>query len=339
MLGLTNLHELAYGITSDNPHFGRWINPIARDRLPGGSSGGSAAAVAAGIVRAALGTDTAGSIRIPAACCGIVGFKPSYDAVPRAGVLDLAPSLDHVGPLGRSVADCAALFAALLGYETLPAWAQASAQGIRARRLLDYFDQPLDDDVRRAVREAMDALAADGALVSTQSIEDMSVAPAVQLNTIAPEASATHLDLLLAHGDTLGADVRVRLEAGLFLPAAWYAKAQRWRTRLVQRLDTAFEAADVLVCATLRAPAPRVGADRVRIGAAEYALHTAMTHLTLPFSLAGLPAVSLPWTASPEGAPIAVQLVGARGDDWRLLAVAERLERASPWWARNRADS
>ena len=121
-IGATNLHELAYGITSDNPRFGRVTNPAVPDRIPGGSSGGSAAAIAAGIVHVALGTDTAGSIRVPAACCGIVGFKPSYDVLPRDGVMDLAPSLDHVGPLGRTVADTAALFAAMLDLPSMPAW-------------------------------------------------------------------------------------------------------------------------------------------------------------------------------------------------------------------------
>src|SRR5207253_10461471 len=115
-------HEFAYGITSDNPHFGRVVSPAAPTRIPGGSSGGSAAAVAAGIVRLAVGTDTAGSIRVPAACCGIVGFKPSYDALPRAGVLDLAATLDHVGPMARSVEACAAMFAAMLAMRSLPAW-------------------------------------------------------------------------------------------------------------------------------------------------------------------------------------------------------------------------
>jgi len=129
VVGLTNLHELAYGITSDNPHFGRVVNPAAPARIPGGSSGGSAAAVAAGIVRAAVGTDTAGSIRIPAACCGIAGFKPSYDALPRAGVIDLAATIDHVGPMGREVEDCAALFAAMLGLPEIPDWTWPDLRG------------------------------------------------------------------------------------------------------------------------------------------------------------------------------------------------------------------
>lgn len=331
VVGLTNLHEFAYGITSDNPHFGRVVNPAAPDRIPGGSSGGSAAAVAAGIVPLAVGTCTAGSVRIPAACCGIVGFKPSYDAVPRDGVLDLAPTLDHVGPMGRSVEACGRMFAAMLDMREEPAWLVESLSGRKASRLRGYFDHPLDAEVRRAVDEAMQAAATDGAACSEQAIDGMELAPAIQFNTICPEAAAVHSDLLPQRGPDYGEDVRVRLEIGQFLPGPWYVKAQRLRRELVDRIDAAFEAADFLVCATMRAPAPAVGASSVTIGEAPFALHTAVTHLTMPFNLSGLPAVSIPWSRSKDGVPICIQVVARRGEDWQALAFAQRLERASPW--------
>jgi aspartyl-tRNA(Asn)/glutamyl-tRNA(Gln) amidotransferase subunit A len=331
IVGLTNLHEFAYGITSDNPHFGRVVNPAARDRIPGGSSGGSAAAVAAGIVPLTVGTCTAGSVRIPAACCGIVGFKPSYDAVPREGVLDLAPTLDHVGPMGISVDACARMFAAMLDMDAEPAWQYESLAGQRAARLRGYFEDPIDPEVLRAVDATMSAMAADGAACGDLSIEGMELAPAIQFNTICPEAAAVHSDLMKTHADEYGEDVRVRIEIGHFLPGHWYVKAQRLRRMLVDRIDAAFERADVLVSATMRAPAPCVGAGKVAIGDREFMLHTAVTHLTLPWNLAGLPAVSIPWTRSSDGVPVCVQVVAARGEDWRALAVAERLERASPW--------
>ncbi len=331
VIGLANLHEFAYGITSDNPRFGRVVNPAAPGRIPGGSSGGSAAAIAAGIVRAALGTCTAGSVRIPAACCGIVGFKPSYDAVPRTGVFDLAPTLDHVGPMGRRVEDCAALFAALVGASALPDWMYRDASGLRVARLEGYFAEPLDAEVRAALDDAARALAADGARIEGRAIEGAERAPAIQLNTISPEATAVHAQRLKARGELLGEDVRVRIEMGHFLPGAWYVKAQRLRTAFVAAVEAAFAQADVLLCPTLRAPAPAVGASRVAIGGRDYALHTAVTHLTLPFNLAGLPAVSVPWTKSREGVPICLQVVGPRGRDWRTLAVAQRLQALSPW--------
>ena len=331
IVGLTSLHEYAYGITSDNPRFGRVVNPAAPDRIPGGSSGGSAAAIAAGIVRAAVGTDTAGSIRIPAACCGIVGLKPSYDALPRDGVLDLAPSLDHVGPMGRDVGDCAALFAAMLGMDAEPAWRYGGLEGRTVARLRGYFDEPLDHEVRAAADAAARALAADGARVIDRSVAGVELTPAIQLPTISAEATAVHADRLGPRGERFGEDVRVRLETGLLMPGYWYAKAQRLRAALVRAIEAAFDGADVLLCPTLRTPAPRVGASRVDIGGRDYALHTAVTNLTQPFNLAGLPAVSVPWSLSQDGVPICLQVVAPRGADWRALAVAERLQALAPW--------
>ena len=333
VIGLANLHELAYGITSDNPRFGRVVNPAARDRIPGGSSGGSASAIAAGIVRGAVGTDTAGSIRIPAACCGIVGFKPSYDALPREGVLDLAPSLDHVGPMTRDVEGSAALFAAMRGEAGVPAFVRTDMSGTTIGRLRGYFDEPLDRDVRAALEAAASALVADGARLVDREIEGIELAPAIQFCTIAPEATAADFDLLVEGGDRMGEDVRVRLEIGLFLPGAWYAKAQRLRAAFVHAVESAFDDADLLLCPTLRIPAPPVGAARVDIDGRAYPLHTAVTQLTMPFNLSGLPAISVPWSRSRDGVPISLQLVAPRGADWRVLAAAQRLQALAPWRA------
>ena len=328
---LANLHEFAYGITSDNPHFGRVVNPASPDRIAGGSSGGSAAAIAAGIVRHAVGTDTAGSIRVPAACCGIVGLKPSYDALPRDGVLDLAASLDHVGPMARTVDECAELFAAMLGLPQVPAWTRPDLHGTTVAVPGGYFAQPLDDEVRAALADAQRALASDGAKIVASEVEGIELAAAVQLQTIAPEATGFHLDRLRTKGEAFGEDVRVRLEMGLFFPGAWYLKAQRLRTLLVQSIEAAFGEARVLLCPTMRAPAPRVGAARVDLEGKPFALHTAVTHLTMPFNLAGLPAIAVPWSATRDGVPLSLQLVGRRGHDWELLAFARRLEAGSPW--------
>lgn len=321
-----NLHELAYGITSDNPRHGRVVNPAAPDRIPGGSSGGSAAAVAAGIVQAAIGTDTAGSIRVPAACCGVTGFKPSYDVLPRAGVMDLAPSLDHVGPICDSVGACATLFTAMLGLAEEPAWAWRDLSGRRVARLMGYFDEPLDPEVRAAMAAAMQALAGDGAQCSEASIEGIEASAALQFNTICAEATDVHAQLLQAHGGLLGEDVRVRLEIGHFLPGAWYLKAQRLRAELVSRMEALLQTVDFLVCPSMRTPAPPVGQPQVAIDHRSYPLHTAVTHLTMPFNLAGLPAISVPFGLSAEGVPIGLQIVGRRGADWQVLAAAARLE-------------
>lgn len=326
VIGTTNLHELAYGITSDNPHFGRVVNPLAPDRMPGGSSGGSAAAIAAGIVRCAVGTDTAGSIRIPAACCGIVGFKPSYDALPRTGVMDLAPSLDHVGPLGGCVDDCAALFAAMLGLAAVPDWVLPDMSGLSIARLTGYFAEPLDEAVRSALTAAMTALAGDGANCLERQVDGIAAAAAIQFNTICAEATEVHGERLQHRGHQLGEDVRVRLEMGHFLPGHWYVKAQRMRSQLADRFDALFLEADLLICPTLRTPPPPVGAGRVEIDHQFYPLHTAVTQLTMPFNLTGLPAISVPWRPTAEGLPIGLQIIGRRGADWQVLAAARRLE-------------
>jgi Asp-tRNA(Asn)/Glu-tRNA(Gln) amidotransferase A subunit family amidase len=329
VMGLTNLHEFAYGITSDNVHFGRVVNPAAPDRIPGGSSGGSAAAIAAGIVRLAVGTDTGGSIRVPAACCGIAGFKPSYDAVPRAGVVDLAHSLDHVGPLGKEVEDCAALFAAMLGLDAIPHWVWPGAKGRVFARLGGYFASPLHEEVRAALEEAARALEGDGARVIERDVEGAHLAPAMLVNTIAPEATAFHAQRLADHGADFGEEVRVRLEMGLFLPGPWYVKAQRMRTRLIAAFDAVFADADFLLCPTMRAPAPVVGAARVEIEGRPFGMHAAVTNFTMPFNLAGLPAAAVPWSTSREGVPISMQVIGRRGRDWDTLAAAQRLQAAA----------
>jgi aspartyl-tRNA(Asn)/glutamyl-tRNA(Gln) amidotransferase subunit A len=330
IVGLANLHEFAYGITSDNPRFGRVVNPSAPSRIPGGSSGGSAAAIAAGIVPLAVGTDTAGSIRVPAACCGIAGFKPSYDAVPRDGVFDLAYSLDHVGPMGRNVEDCATMFAAMLDLPQVPKWTRADLAGVKVARLGGYFEDPLDAEVRAAVDAASAAAAAEGAAVTSREVEGIELAAAIRLNTISAEATAHHAERLHEHAERYGEDVRVRLEMGLFLPASWYVKAQRLRRALADRIEALLREADVLLMPTMRAPARPVGDVRAKIGDKEYALHTAVTDFTGPFNLTGMPAISIPWSRSADGVPIALQVVAARGRDWDVLAVAQRLQAASP---------
>jgi Asp-tRNA(Asn)/Glu-tRNA(Gln) amidotransferase A subunit family amidase len=326
LIGLSNLHEWAYGITSDNPRFGRVVNPAAPARIPGGSSGGSAAAVAAGIVELTLGTDTAGSIRIPSACCGIVGFKPSYDAVPRTGGVDLAGSLDHIGPMCRTVDACAAMFAAMLDLPAVPRWTWRDLAGRRIARRGAYFEQPRDPQERAALDAAAAVLAGDGARLSEATIEGIDDAPAIQFVTIAPEASEVHLRRLAERGPDISEEVRVRLEIGQFIPGAWYVKAQRLRRQLADAVEALFESADFLLCPTLRTPAPAVGARDVDIGGRRYPLHTAVTQLTLPWNLTGLPAITVPWSTSRDGVPIGLQIVGRRGADWAVLAAGQRLE-------------
>lgn len=326
VVGTTNLHELAYGITSANPHYGTVQNPASPEHSAGGSSGGSAAAVAAGIVDIAVGTDTAGSIRIPAACCGVVGFKPTYDLISRRGALDLGPSLDHLGPLAKDVSSAALAFSIMAGLTAQTPNAPASMQGIRVGIPSSYFFDPLSIPVEQALDRALQKMLKDGAQLVPVDIPGIQNSPAIQLATLCPEATAIHWQRLVSEPDSLGEDVRVRLEIGQFFPGLWYTRAQGQRQQLANAMMQAFQTVDVLVTPTLRTTAPAHGATGVTIKGQSLPLHGAITSLTLPFNLTGMPAISLPCGADDTGLPIGLQLAAWRYQDWMLLNIAARVE-------------
>ena len=328
VIGMANQHEMAFGASSNNPRYGRVINPVSSAHIPGGSSGGSAAIVAADVCRVTLGTDTGGSIRLPAACCGVVGFKPTYDSVPRDGSIDVAPSLDHLGPIGKYVQDCALVYAGLLDLPQEPCWAIENLEGIRIGRLGGYFSEPLDPQVLAALDQACHSLEQDQASLQPVLLPEAHMAAALQFMIITSEATASYTDRLVEKADLISEEIRIRLEIGHFLPAPWYIRAQRLRAEFNAKIDALFDHVDILICPTMRSPAPEVGATEVQIGDKTYPLHTAVTQLTMPFSLSGSPAISIPWGQAQSGAPIGLQLIARQGDDWRLLAVAQRLEAA-----------
>jgi len=324
-IGMANLHELAYGITSENPHHGHVVNPLAAGHIAGGSSGGSAAAVAAGIVRIAIGTDTGGSIRIPAACCGVVGFKPTFDAVPRDGVSTLGASLDHVGPIAASVADAALAWAVMAGQPAhVPI--RRPLQGMRIGVPREDILAPLADSVANAVAAAVERMRHDGAEVVTIDLPGFEACAALQFITLCSEATELHWERLVERPDTLGADVRMRLEMGMFLPASWYVRAQRGRAALAAMFASVLREVDLIALPTMRTEAPPSGAALVRVADGDIPMHTAATAFTMPFNLTGMPALSLPCGQGRDGLPMGIQLVGARGQDWRVLEVGARLE-------------
>jgi aspartyl-tRNA(Asn)/glutamyl-tRNA(Gln) amidotransferase subunit A len=305
-VGKTNLHEFAYGTTSENPHFGNVPNPIAPGRIAGGSSGGSAAALAARLADAALGSDTGGSIRIPAACCGIVGFKPTYDLVPLVGCFPLAPSLDHAGPMARSVADCAAMLSAL-------------APGFRPRHLESLeeivvgvaWTEHADPLVRARVEEA-------AALFPRVRKVELSLAEEAR-TVFMREVADTHRELYAEQGDLYGANVAAKLETCLAVTDSEYEAGLRGRERYREAFDAAMEHLDLLVAPTLPFVAPAVGGD-------ERELRRGLTRLTWPGNVLGAPSLALPCGAAEEGLPASVQLVGRRGADALVLSAGALLE-------------
>jgi aspartyl-tRNA(Asn)/glutamyl-tRNA(Gln) amidotransferase subunit A len=324
VLGKTNLHEFAYGVTTANPHWGVARNPLDQARSPGGSSGGSAIAVKAGLCAASLGTDTGGSIRIPAALCGCVGFKPSFGRIPLDGVVPLGSTLDHAGPLTRTVADAALLFEVLAGAHLNRRAGPPATVGL--------VDSPLLRDVqpglRRAVATAARRLRDDGVTVRAVKIPELGVSVATQLITLRAEAFAFHERWLSRRATAYGPDVRLRLYLGALVGAGDYVLAQRARARLRRGLEEVFRTVDVLLLPTTPLVAPRIGQRTVRWPGGSEPIDAALVRLTSPFNLTGLPAVSVPF-GSVDGLPGAVQVVAAAGQDSTALRVAAAIEAVS----------
>jgi aspartyl-tRNA(Asn)/glutamyl-tRNA(Gln) amidotransferase subunit A len=302
-VGKTNLHEFAYGITSVNPHYGTVPNPRFPGRMAGGSSGGSAAAVAAGLATVGLGSDSGGSIRIPAACCGLAGFKPSYGLVPLDGCFPLAPSFDHAGPIAGSVADCAAAMAALVpGLEP----AAADVAGLRVGvAWLEHAD-PL---VRARVAEAAARLGARPAELPLPEVG------AVFMR----EVAEVHRELFAEHAAEYGDNVRTKIERCLAVPDEAYERGVAARAEYRERCAEAMEGLDLLVTPTLGFVAPRLPVDDLEI-------REAAIRLTFPLNALGWPALALPCGPAEGGLPASVQLIGKPGADALVLGAGAALE-------------
>jgi aspartyl-tRNA(Asn)/glutamyl-tRNA(Gln) amidotransferase subunit A len=320
-IGKCNLHEFALGTTSDESAFGPARNPRDTTRSPGGSSGGSAAAVAAGLGWASIGSDTGGSIRIPAAACGVVGLKPTFGEVPTSGVVPLSVSLDHVGPLTANVRDAWTLFGVLKGTGDLPDTPHPISQ-FRLGTLGGYFTELLDEDVRRAFGDAMERLKDAGAMMRDVRLAGSGKIGKTYVDVALAEAFAYHAKTLDTDAATYSPGVRQRLEAGRNIPADAYIEAQRVRGTLGTEVDAALMHCDVLVLPTLAIPAPRIGADTVEIDGIEQMVRPVMLRLTQLFNLTGHPAISLPCGYTRTGLPCGLQLVGRRQGTVDLLRAA-----------------
>lgn len=341
LLGKLNLHEFAYGVTTVNPHYGATRNPWDTSRIAGGSSGGSAAALAAGLCPLSLGTDTGGSIRIPAALCGVVGLKPTYGRVSRRGVFPLSWSMDHVGPMARTVEDVALLLEVIGGYDAqdpgsalypLANYLRGLNRGVKGMVLGVFHEGAfgvVDTDVEAAFAEALRTLEGLGARIEEVSWPGAEDVPSAHLAILMAEASAVHYRWLKERPQDYGDDVRLRLTAGLALPGTLYLKAQQVRRKATQALLGILERVDALLLPTCPLPAPLIGAERVSIAGRSVDVRTALTRFVSPFNLTGVPALSVPCAFSHEGLPLAVQVVGAPFAEATILRVGYALEQAN----------
>jgi aspartyl-tRNA(Asn)/glutamyl-tRNA(Gln) amidotransferase subunit A len=339
VIGKTATHELACGVYTPPTR-----NPWDLERSPGGSSGGSGAAVAAAAAMGAIGSDTGGSIRIPASHCGLVGVKPTYGRVSRAGALALSWSLDHVGPLARTVRDAALLLSVLagpdsrdpttLGRPSLPEsllGAEDEVGGLRVGVLRAPPFAPFESDVESALDRAVALLAADGVEVEETPLPELERGLTTEFAIVAAEAASYHETRLARSGEAIGEDVRGLLETGLLLPASLYLRAQRTRRVIQQAVAAAFAARrlDALIAPTVPAAAQRHDQLAYELGGADEPVIDALVRTTAPFNLVGLPAVAVPTGLGSRGLPGSVQIVARPFDEQTALRLAHAVERGA----------
>jgi aspartyl-tRNA(Asn)/glutamyl-tRNA(Gln) amidotransferase subunit A len=327
-VGKTGLHELAYGISSNNPHFGAIHNPWDVARIPGGSSGGSAVAVAAGMVPFTTGTDTGGSIRVPASFCGVVGLKPTFGRVNIRGVLPLGFSQDHVGPLTRTVRDAAIAFQAMLDDPTgyVPP-ANPDLTGLRVGWPKSFFMEQVDPEVDAAVRAAFQAASAVHARVVEIEMPDMNALRAAAATCLLVEAATAVRPYLDRRAD-FGADVLAMLDQGKAIPAIDYIEAQRTRRRIGRQFAKLFEQVDCIFTPTTPITAPKIGQTSVEIRGVTEEVRTAATRFTRVMNALGLPAISIPCGFSRGALPIGLQIIAAARQEDLLLRLAAAMEDA-----------
>ncbi|MEQ8962816.1 MAG: AtzE family amidohydrolase [Coleofasciculus sp. C2-GNP5-27] len=333
LVGALNMDEYAYGFVTVNSHYGATPNPHDPTRVSGGSSGGSAASVAAGLVPLTLGSDTNGSIRVPAALCGIFGLKPTYGRLSRAGAILFSSSLDHIGPFARSVRDMATAFDILQGHdERDPVCTQRPPepclpqleQGIEGLRIAvagDYFTQGATPDALDAVAKVAQALN----VTTTVRIPEAHRARAAAYIITATEGANLHLANLRSRPQDFDPATRDRFLAGALIPASWYIQAQRFRQWYRQRVQELFQTVDIILAPTTPCIAPRIDQETMVIGGEEILVRPNLGLFTQPLSFIGLPVLSVPVKSS-SSLPLGVQIIAAPYHEAMILRVAAVLE-------------
>lgn len=340
IIGKTNTHEIALGVTNNNPHYGACRNPWDITRTPGGSSGGSAVAVATGMAMAALGTDTGGSIRIPASLCGVVGLKPTFGRVSLRGILPLSWNLDHAGPITRKVEDAALMLQVMGGYDeldpasmkTLPGdYYSHLRDGIKDRKFAlatGSFIEESDPEVLEAVRKTAQVLEEQGAVITETNVDFLKEAAVANALMTQADGAAFHRERLKEHPDWFGADVRQRLEIGAAFTSSEYILARRTQAEVKRQLELLFEEYDGLLLPTTPITAPVLEGENALERARQ------LTRFTAPFNLTGLPALTIPCGFTSEGLPIGLQIVSRAWNEAGVLRTGYAFQQATEWHTR-----
>jgi aspartyl-tRNA(Asn)/glutamyl-tRNA(Gln) amidotransferase subunit A len=348
VLGKLNMVEFAYGPEGRNAHYGHARNPwdAVTHRMAGGSSSGSGVAVAAGLAPVALGSDTGGSIRIPCSLCGLAGIKPTYGRVSRAGVLPLSWSMDHVGPMTRTVADSALVLGAMAGYDPadptssvlpVPDYAAAltgDVRGLRVGLLRAFFLESATPEVRTAVEAAARALEKAGAVVDEVALPGVGHVAAGALAVVATEAMTYHAEWLRTRAADYDPDVSSRLMVGAFVTGVHYVRGQQARALIRREVDEALARHDVLLAPATPVTAPRIDERDTTLGDGPSDIRSALIRLTRPFNFSGHPTCSVPCGFSGGGLPIGMQIVGRPFDEATVLRVGDAYQRLTDWHAR-----
>ncbi|MDM1768079.1 amidase [Acinetobacter sp. 226-4] len=337
IIGKLNMHEYAWGITNNSPHFGACHNPWNVEKIPGGSSGGSGAAVAAGMSTITLGTDTAGSIRIPSSACGLVGLKPTHGLVAKYGCFPLAWTLDHIGPMAKTVTDAAAMLKVIAGFDArdptskhveIPDYVALLDQDVKGKVIginEEYFFHQVDHEIENLIRKQLEQLEQRGAIIKTVSIPALKNAEYAELITSLAEAATIHHEDLQKCPDAFGDDIRLLFELGELPTAVEYLQAQQLRRELKQQFTDIFKEIDVLIAPTLPILPPDIGSATAKMNGEDVDLLNHIIRFTGPSNLTGLPALSIPCGLI-EGLPVGLQIIGPAFQEQKVFNIALAIE-------------
>lgn len=342
ILGKTNTHEFALGVTTENVHYGDTKNPWSTDRIPGGSSGGSAVAVAASMCCAALGTDTGGSVRIPAAFCGVVGLKPTYGRVSTTGVFALAIGMDHVGPIARSVADAAIMLQTIAGFDPTdprslmtptPNFCERigeSVEGAKVATSSDLIPKSIDPQIESAYKKAISKIESLGGEILERSFKTSVLIERVSTTLLLAEAATQHSELLEKNADKYGANVIDRFRAGQKITTAEYIRARRENEVICREIEVLLKDANFLITPSVQILPPKIGEKRTLVGTEEMDVVPCCVRFTRLANMTGIPAITLPYGYSTDGLPLGIQLMAPRLRESELVGFAHALETATP---------